>query len=69
MWQNFNFSIKVIVLVCVLTLFTVLTGAGYHSMSNQIRDIGIQSASDEMLSGYKSELKDIVDVMRSEERP
>ncbi|PWQ98431.1 cache domain-containing protein [Leucothrix arctica] len=65
MWKNFNFSVKVIVLVCVLTLFAALTGVGYHSMSNQIRDIGIQNAGDEMLSGYKNELKDIVDVMAS----
>jgi methyl-accepting chemotaxis protein len=63
MWKNTNFSVKVIALVCVLTLFAALTAVGYHSMSNQIRDIGIESAGDEMLSGYKNELKDIVDVM------
>ncbi|WP_211665409.1 cache domain-containing protein [Leucothrix arctica] len=34
-------------------------------MSNQIRDIGIQSAGKEVLAGHKSELKDIVDVMAS----
>jgi len=65
MWKNLNFSVKVVILVCVLTLFSVLTGVGYHQMSNQIKDIGIQSAGDEMLAGYKSELKDIVDVMAS----
>jgi len=65
MWKNFDFSVKVVVLVCVLTLFTVLTGVGYHKMSNQIRDIGIQSAGEEVLAGHKNELKDIVDVMAS----
>ena len=65
MWKNLNFSWKVMILVFVLILFTVLTGAGYHKMSNQIKDIGIQSAGDEMLAGYKSELKDMVNVMAS----
>jgi len=63
MWKNFNFSLKVIILVGVMALFTVLTAVGYHKMSSQIRDIGIQSAGEEMLSGYKSELKDMVEVM------
>jgi methyl-accepting chemotaxis protein len=65
MWKNFNFSVKVIVLVCVLILFTILTGVGYHTMSNQIRDLGIKSAGEEVLAGHKNELKDIVDVMAS----
>ncbi|RVU83976.1 HAMP domain-containing protein [Leucothrix sargassi] len=63
MWKNLNFSVKVITLVMVLMLFTLLTGVGYHKMTNQIKVIGIQSAGDEMLAGYKSELKDIVTVM------
>jgi len=63
MWKNLNFSVKVMTLVIVLILFTVLTGVGYHKMSNQIKAIGVQSAGEEMLAGYKSELKDIVTVM------
>ena len=63
MWKNINFSAKIVILVFVLILFSVLTAFGYHTMSNQIRDIGIQNASNEMLSGYKNELKDIVEVM------
>lgn len=63
MWKNLSFSSKVVTLVIVLILFTVLTGVGYHQMTNKIKVIGVQSAGDEMLAGYKSELKDIVDVM------
>ncbi|RVU83978.1 HAMP domain-containing protein [Leucothrix sargassi] len=65
MWKNFNFSLKMLVLVSVMLFFTILVGAGYHKLTTEIRDIGIQSAGDEMLSGYKNDLKNIVEVMAS----
>lgn len=63
MWTNLNFSKKVWLLVSVFIFFSLITGFGYHSMINKIRTIGVESSSNEMLNGYKNELKDIVDVM------
>lgn len=63
MWTNLNFSKKVWLLAFVFMLFSLITGAGYHFMSNQIRNIGIESSKNEMLNAYKNELKDMVDVM------
>ncbi len=63
MWKNINFKSKVTVLSFIFILFTAITGAGYHLMTNSIRDIGIQQASETMLNGYKNELKDIIDVV------
>ncbi len=61
MWKNLKFSGKVSLLVAVFIIFSVITAFGYHTMSNNIRDIGIQNSSEAMLEGYKRELKDIVD--------
>lgn len=63
MWKNIKFKTKVTILSTLFTLFTVITAAGYHFMSNSIRDIGIKQASDVMLEGYRNELKDIIDVV------
>ncbi|PWQ96040.1 cache domain-containing protein [Leucothrix arctica] len=65
MWKNLKFRSKVFVLTGVLLLFSILTGAGYQVMSNQIRDIGIKNASDGVLEARKEELKVLVDVMES----
>jgi methyl-accepting chemotaxis protein len=61
MWKNLKFSLKISVLVIVLIGFSVLTAVGYGILSNDIRDMGIKQSTDEMMQGYKSELKDIVD--------
>jgi len=61
MWKNIKFSGKVSLLVTVFIIFSIVTAFGYHTMSNNIRDIGIQNSSQAMLDGYKRELKDIVD--------
>ena len=61
MWKDLKFSRKVSLLVAVFIIFSVITAFGYHTMSNNIRDIGIQNSSEAMLDGYKRELKDIVD--------
>jgi signal transduction histidine kinase len=63
MWKNLKFSLKTIVLVAVLIAFTILTAFGYHKLTGDIRDMGIDHAKKIMLDGYKNELKDIVDVM------
>lgn len=63
MWKNLKFSAKVWLLVSVFIIFSVITAIGYHFMANQIKTIGIENASSEMLSGYTNELKDVVDVM------
>lgn len=63
MWKNIKFKTKVIILSSVFICFTIVTALGYHFMSNSIRDIGIQQASDTMLDGYRNELKDIIDVI------
>ena len=63
MWTNLNFSKKVWLLVSVFIIFSIITGFGYHVMSNKIRTIGVESASNEMLDGYKNELKDVIDIM------
>jgi signal transduction histidine kinase len=63
MWKNLKFSLKITVLVIVLIVFSLLTAVGYHILSRNIRDMGIKQATDTMLEGYKSELKDIVDFM------
>jgi methyl-accepting chemotaxis protein len=61
MWKNLKFSLKIAVLVIVLVGFSAFTAVGYHILSNNIRDMGIKQSTDEMLQGYKNELKDIVD--------
>jgi signal transduction histidine kinase len=63
MWKNLKFSLKIAILVSVLVAFSFLTAVGYHILSNDIRDIGIQQATRAMLEGYKNELKHIVDAM------
>jgi methyl-accepting chemotaxis protein len=60
MWKNLKFSLKISVLVIVLIGFSILTAVGYHILSNDIRDMGIKQSTDEMLQGYKNELKDLV---------
>jgi methyl-accepting chemotaxis protein len=63
MWKNLGFSLKTAVLVMVLIAFAILTAYGYHTLSNNVRDLGIKHSKETMLQGYKNELKDIVDVM------
>jgi signal transduction histidine kinase len=63
MWKNLKFSLKTTVLVTVLIAFTILTAFGYHKLTGNIRDMGIDHSKKIMLDGYKNELKDIVDVM------
>jgi methyl-accepting chemotaxis protein len=63
MWKNLGFSLKTAVLVTVLIAFAILTAFGYHTLSDNVRDLGIKHSKETMLQGYKNELKDIVDVM------
>ena len=60
MWKNLKFSAKVSLLVTVFIIFSMITAFGYHTMSNKIRDIGIENTTTAMLDGYKNELKDII---------
>lgn len=63
MWNNLKFNKKVGLLALVFILFTAMIGYSYHNMTNKIKAIGIDSAKHEMLTGYKEELRHMVDIM------
>jgi len=50
-------------LIGMMLCFGAVVGIGYHQLSRDIRNVGINLMAETMLDGYKSELKDIVDVM------
>ena len=62
-WVNLSFSVKLNILVTILVLFCVVTGAAYQLLINQTRDMAAQQASEIMLDDYQSKLKDLVDSM------
>ncbi|MDK9706575.1 MAG: cache domain-containing protein [Desulforhopalus sp.] len=62
-WNNLSFSVKTIGLVVVLASFTAITGVRYHLLVQKITDSSVDQSTDIMLTGYKSELKDVVDMM------
>ena len=62
-WENLLLHKKITVLVAVLVLFTLLTGAGYHSLVGQVRDMAVEQTTDIMMQDYRDELKNLVDAM------
>jgi signal transduction histidine kinase len=62
-WENLSFKIKTFSLVFVLVSFTLITGIRYHLLVKKFSDMGVTQSTDIMLTGYKNELKDIVDMM------
>jgi methyl-accepting chemotaxis protein len=63
LWENLSFKVKTFALVIVLVSFTIITGARYHRLVNKLSDMSISQTTDVMLTGYKNELKDVVDMM------
>ncbi len=61
-WENRSFTIKTFTLVAMLVSFTVATGIRYHLLVQKISDTSVTQSSDIMLTGYKNELKDVVDM-------
>ena len=62
-WKNVSIKIKIAALAIVLLGFIAATVASYHLSIGEIREVGIEKTTEMMLHGYKSELKEIVDVM------
>lgn len=62
-WGNLVLSRKITLLVAVLVLFTLLTGAGYHLLVGQVRDMAVERTKTIMMQDYRNELKNLVDAM------
>ncbi len=63
LWENLSFKVKTFALVIVLVSFTVITGVRYHLLVKKLSNMSVSQTTDVMLTGYKNELKDIVDMM------
>ncbi len=61
-WKSISFKVKTVALVVLLIAFTALTAIRYHLLVKRITATGITQTTDVMLTGYKSELKDMVDM-------
>jgi len=61
--EGLSFQVKTFFLVIVLVSFTVIAVARYHLLVNELTEMSIEQTTGMMLTGYKNELKDIVDVM------
>ncbi len=62
-WENLSFKVKTFALVLVLLSFAAITGIRYQRLVNKLSAMSITQTSDVMLTGYKNELKDVVDMM------
>lgn len=65
LFGRMSFQIKTWLLVLVLVSFSLLVIFRYQVLVNNIVNLGLQENSQTMLGGYKSELKNMVDVMAS----
>ncbi len=62
-WENLSFAVKTFVLVAILLSFSIITGVRYHMLVKKLSSLSVSQTTDVMLTSYKNELKDMVDMM------